>query len=375
MAIVELDRSPPHHSREASRLFEAHADWLRGYCLRRLGSPADADDAVQTTFLHALRALARGVEPACEEAWLTTIAKNACRTQRRTAARRGALATDVDLDAFEGRHIEDDDRELLIDFDDALASLPDTQREALVLRELRGVPSQEIASRLSLSTPATHALLTRARRSLARALTVPRSAAGLDFGWLLAKLLAPLRLAGSNGAAKIAAVGAVAAVATGGVAIERGTSSPNVDRSPRAESTARTSQPAAPASTAHALAARTVRAERGHRLTATGWTRSTGAAAPLPEHSLPPTPVDEAPSGPTEAPVPPGDDESGPQEQETPAELPPPTLELPPLPVDPAEELPLPPLPPVPVPPLPELPVETPSLPVLPPAEPALPLP
>ena len=67
----------------------------------------------------------------------------------------------------------DDEEELLLGFREALASMPEKQRQALVLREWQGVPSREIASELGLSATATHALLTRARHSFAQALTVP----------------------------------------------------------------------------------------------------------------------------------------------------------------------------------------------------------
>ena len=112
------------------------------------------------------------------------------------------------------------------------ASLPESQRRALILREWHGVPSQEIAAQLHLSAPATHALLSRARRSLARALTVPRPAAGFDLSWLLSKLETPLRLLGT-GMSKATAVTVAAGVIAGGIALERETSSPSrADRVP-----------------------------------------------------------------------------------------------------------------------------------------------
>ena len=230
-AIAHLE-PPPDHGSEATRLFEAHSEWLHRYCLRQLGSPADAEDAVQTTFLHALRALQRDVAPECEEAWLTVIAKNVCHTHRRTLGRRGAFASDVDLDAIAARPTDDCDEDRLIGLRDALSSLPESQRRALVLREWHGVPSQEIAAQLHLSTPATHALLSRARRSLARALTIPRPVAGFDLSWLLSKLEAPLRLLG-HGMSKATAVAVAAGVIAGGSALEREMSSPSrADRVP-----------------------------------------------------------------------------------------------------------------------------------------------
>ena len=62
-------------------LYERYYDRVFGYCLYQLGSREEAEDAVQTTFLWAFRALRRGVVPRAEDAWLFTIAKNACRAR------------------------------------------------------------------------------------------------------------------------------------------------------------------------------------------------------------------------------------------------------------------------------------------------------
>jgi RNA polymerase sigma factor (sigma-70 family) len=206
---------------DVGRLFEAHSSRLLAFCTRQLRSRSDAEDAVQTTFLYAHRALERGVRPENEHAWLLAIARNVCRWQRRTLARRGSLTTDVDLDAFPAAEdAESDIRDLREELENALASIPESQRHAIMLREVHGLASHEVASRLGMSTAATYALLTRARRSLARAVTASRQrpVLGLDFGSLLLKLKA--LLAGSTAKAVATSV-AVGSVAIGGVAVER----------------------------------------------------------------------------------------------------------------------------------------------------------
>ncbi len=217
--LRQVQRSDPQHSAtEAGLLYERYSGRILAYCLHALRDRGEAEDAVQTTFLHAHRALQRGVAPEHEFAWLHTIAKNVCRMQRRTASRRGAV-TGLDLDALPAREGDAGDQELLSGLDNALASLPERQRRALVLRELRGLSSEEVASQMGMSATATYALLTRARRSLARALTVGgRSALGLDLGPLLFRLKALL----AGGAANVAATTAVVAVvAAGGVVLEQ----------------------------------------------------------------------------------------------------------------------------------------------------------
>ena len=195
MTSVALRHTERGDAEEAGRLFAEHSERIFGYCLRRLGSRSEAEDAVQTTFLYTLRALRRGVVPECEIAWLTTIARNVCHWQRRTLDRRGPLASDVDLDTIGLAHPGHDEDDLLVGLKEALASIPENQRRALVLREWQGVPPREIATELGMSATATYALLTRARHSLAHALTAlpqRRSALGLNFGTLLFKLKALL---------------------------------------------------------------------------------------------------------------------------------------------------------------------------------------
>lgn len=223
-ALAERHR-PATDDSEAARLFELHAEQIFGYCLRRVGSRSDAEDAVQTTFLYALRALSRGVVPECESAWLTAIAKNVCRWQLRTLNRRGSLTGDLDLDSFAGaERIDGEEEELCHDLRSALASIPEKQRRALVLREWHGLTSSEIAAQLGMSRPATYALLTRARRSMAQALTtLPRQAA-LGLATLVYELRRTIKgiLGGAGAAAKTVAVTALAATVTvGGVSAAR----------------------------------------------------------------------------------------------------------------------------------------------------------
>lgn len=206
---------------DAGLLYERYSRRILAYCLHALRDRGEAEDAVQTTFLHAHRALERGVTPEHEFAWLHTIAKNVCRVQKRTAARR-AVVTGVDLDAFPAGGGDGDENELLLGLGAALASMPETQRRALLMREWQGLSSSEVASRMGMSTPATYALLTRARRSLAHGLTTVkgRSALGVHVWPLLLRLKAFF----AGGAAKVATATAIGvAVAAGGAATIEGT--------------------------------------------------------------------------------------------------------------------------------------------------------
>lgn len=206
---------------EAARLFEAHSELLFGYCFRRLGSSSDAEDAVQTTFLYAFRALRRGVVPESEAAWLTAIAKNACLWQLRTRSRRGSLTSDIDLDRLaSASQVDGGERELCHDLTEALAAIPENQRRALVLSEWHGLSSSEVASHLGLSTPATDALLTRARHGLSQALTALPQRAALGLAMLAFDVRSYIKTLFGGATKSVATASVVAAVAVAGVSVQ-----------------------------------------------------------------------------------------------------------------------------------------------------------
>ena len=155
-------------------LYERHAAKILGYCLHQLGSREEAEDAVQTTFMNAFRALGRGVVPEAESAWLFKIAENVCLSRRRSSWRRGRIESPSDFDVIEevvpGPSRQRDE---LIGIEDALASMPEQQRRAILLREWQGLSYREISDELELSQSAVETLIFRARRSLAQGLEQP----------------------------------------------------------------------------------------------------------------------------------------------------------------------------------------------------------
>src|ERR671934_1093772 len=56
-----------------ARLYDLHYERVLSFCLWRLGRREDAEDAAQTTFLNAHRALGRGTTPRSEGSWLLAI--------------------------------------------------------------------------------------------------------------------------------------------------------------------------------------------------------------------------------------------------------------------------------------------------------------
>jgi RNA polymerase sigma factor (sigma-70 family) len=165
-------------------LYERFGRQIYGYCLQRLRSPEEAEDAVQTTFMNAFRSLKHGTVPQAEQAWLYAIAQNVCFARRASSWKRNRVESAGDFEAIQeivpSPQAERADE--LIGMNDVLAGMPENQRRAILLREWQGLSYREIGEELAISQSAVETLIFRARRSLAKGLaeqqSAPRRAAG-----------------------------------------------------------------------------------------------------------------------------------------------------------------------------------------------------
>jgi RNA polymerase sigma factor (sigma-70 family) len=201
----------------AEELFNEHHRRIYLYCLRQLGSPEEAEDAVQATYLNACRSLNDGFEPEAAQAWLFKVAHNVCLTRQRSSYRRARIERPHDLQAVQDIvAAPETPGDELFGLDEALADLPEQQRNAILLREWQGLSYREVATKLGLTQAAVETLIFRARRSLASSLEQPARARrrvmhSLNAGALVSSLKA---LVAGNVAASVATAVAVAASAT-----------------------------------------------------------------------------------------------------------------------------------------------------------------
>jgi len=144
--------------------FERYGAGILGFCRHMLGSPEEAEDAVQHAFAAAFNDLQRGGERQIAlKPWLYTIARNRClsllRARREATAELEEIPTDGLHDQVE-RRVEL--RELLGD----LRELPDEQRAALLLAEAADLSHAEVAGVLGCEVARVKALVFRARSGL-----------------------------------------------------------------------------------------------------------------------------------------------------------------------------------------------------------------
>lgn len=151
-------------------LYRAHAEAIRGYCLRRLG-PDDAADAAADVFVVVWRRMAdcpRGDEA---RLWMYGIARNIVANRRRATGRSASLLQSLqgisptDAASPEGVVVRRSEyRELRV----ALARLPARYREVLILAEWDGLERETIARLEGVSRAAVDQRISRAYRKLAR---------------------------------------------------------------------------------------------------------------------------------------------------------------------------------------------------------------
>ena len=172
---------------------ELHRAALTGHCYRMLGSAFDAEDAVQEAMVRAWKGLSRFDGRASLKTWLYRIATNVCldtlssKTRRARPIEEGPVGTvddeletrprthwleplpdarflPSDADPFETVVLRQSTR---LAFVAALQHLPSRQRAALLLTEVVGWSSQEVAEALEMSVAAVNSALQRARATLA----------------------------------------------------------------------------------------------------------------------------------------------------------------------------------------------------------------
>jgi RNA polymerase sigma-70 factor (ECF subfamily) len=188
-----LDRAQAGDADAFRELTEPYQRELRVHCYRILGSLTDAEDVLQETLIAAWRGLDRFERRASVRGWLYRIATNRCLNALRDAGRRiptepvppfrppePSLRGEVTWlqpypdslldqipDAAPGPEARYQMRETVeLAFVAALQRMPPRQAATLVLRDVLGYPTAEVAEMLDTTETAVKGALQRARATL-----------------------------------------------------------------------------------------------------------------------------------------------------------------------------------------------------------------
>ncbi|HWY90318.1 MAG TPA: RNA polymerase sigma factor, partial [Solirubrobacteraceae bacterium] len=166
--LIALTRRGQHAAFEA--LFSRYHSRLLAFCRHMLGSREDAEDVLQEVFAAAFNAVLADERPINVRPWLYRIARNRSLNHLRRASAIGVDSMDVHF-AENGLSTGDQvlRRESFRQLIGDVQQLPETQRTALLLREIDALSYEQIALTMETTVPSVKSLLVRARISLAEA--------------------------------------------------------------------------------------------------------------------------------------------------------------------------------------------------------------
>ncbi len=153
------------------------------FAARMLGDRAEAEDVTQEAMLRLWRIAAEWRRGEAQvSTWLYRVASNLCtdRLRRRRGVALDQIAEPEDDRPGADEGLMEADRARALE--DALALLPERQRQAVVLRHLEGLSNPEIAAVMEIGVEAVESLLARGKRMLAARLAGRREELGYRHG-------------------------------------------------------------------------------------------------------------------------------------------------------------------------------------------------
>ncbi len=165
-----LERLRAGDARAFEELVALHQHRVFGVALRMLGSAAEAEEAAQEAFVRAHKSLPEFRGDAKLSTWLYTIVSRLCLTRLGASDRRAIRHGEETLlrlaDQRGGPDADAERAELEVALHRAIAELPEERRAVVVLRDLEGLPYEEIAEALGIELNTVRSRLHRARMDL-----------------------------------------------------------------------------------------------------------------------------------------------------------------------------------------------------------------
>src|SRR5829696_6634090 len=166
--LVALIRRGHHGAFEA--LVQRYQPRLLAFCRHMLNSQEDAEDVLQEVFAASFNAIRADNRPIIARPWLYRIARNRCLNHLRRPRATGHDSMDIferdgGITTADTVHRREEFRQIVAD----VQELPETQRTALLLREIDALSYDQIAEAMETTVPSVKSLLVRARVALAEA--------------------------------------------------------------------------------------------------------------------------------------------------------------------------------------------------------------
>jgi RNA polymerase sigma factor (sigma-70 family) len=166
--LIALIRKGQHGAFEV--LVQRYQSRLLAFCRHMLNSTEDAEDVLQEVFAASFNAMIADSRPINARPWLYRIARNRCLNHLRRPTSAGQDSMDIferdgGATTADTVHKREEFRQIVADVQD----LPETQRTALLLREIDALSYDDIAATMETTVPSVKSLLVRARVSLAEA--------------------------------------------------------------------------------------------------------------------------------------------------------------------------------------------------------------
>lgn len=166
-ALLARARSGDREALES--LLSSIAPTVRRFGLRMCRHDADADEVLQDTLLAVTKNLPAFEGKSSLASWVFTLARTACNRRRRgmkNAPHTAAEDAPEPIDAGDTPEERAAHRQLVARVEEAIASLPDEQREVLLLRDVEGLSAADAAAAIGISVDALKSRLHRARAAL-----------------------------------------------------------------------------------------------------------------------------------------------------------------------------------------------------------------
>lgn len=159
---------------------------ILGYAARLLNDRAEAEDVAQEAMLRLWRVAPDWRQGEAKiSTWLYRVTTNLCTDRLRLRMRRNVVALDdaPDMaDAAPGAVAVLIEADRMAALNAALTSLPDRQREAVIMRHIEGLSNPEIADVMDIGIEAVESLISRGKRALVAILAKRQEELGYEKG-------------------------------------------------------------------------------------------------------------------------------------------------------------------------------------------------